>query len=54
MYCVYDRRHWQFLRSFDNRKDAVYWCSVNQISPLPDYEWKDDYYISEGYLRDNG
>lgn len=36
------------LRSFSSRKDAVYWCKVNQISSLPDGSWEDDYSIVEG------
>lgn len=44
---VYLRKDHQFIRSFTYRKDAVYWCKVNQISLLPDGEWGDDYIIEE-------
>jgi len=33
------------VASFPNREQAVYWCMVNRISPLPDGEWEDDYAI---------
>lgn len=35
------------LKTFSTRKDAVYWCKVNQVSHLPDGEWEDDYEIVE-------
>ena len=44
-YIVYRRHDNQLMKSFDRRKDAVFWCKVNQISYLPDGEWEDDYFI---------
>ena len=42
---VYDRKTNKLLKRFVTRKDAVYWCKVNQKTSLPDGEWDDDYYI---------
>ena len=35
------------LKVFATRKDAVYWCKVNQKSSPPDGEWEDDYELLE-------
>lgn len=53
MYKVYSRINDKLLQSFKTRKDAVYWCKVNQISLLPDGEWEDDYYIAEVHYPSN-
>lgn len=46
---VYLRKNNRLLRTFPTRKDAVYWCKVNQLSPYPNGTWTDDYYLrSEG------
>jgi hypothetical protein len=42
---VYRRKDNKFLSSFDTRKDAVFYCKVNQTLPLPDYEWEDEFEI---------
>jgi hypothetical protein len=44
-FLVYRRKDMVFLRSFETRPDAVWWCGINQISSLPDGEWEDDYYL---------
>jgi hypothetical protein len=35
----------QFMGEFKTRKDAVYFCKVEQTLPLPDYEWEDEFDI---------
>lgn len=32
---------------FNTRKEAVYYCKVNQTLPLPDYKWDDQFEIVE-------
>lgn len=38
------------IATFDTRKDAVYYCKVNQSLPLPNYEWDDEFEIVEKVL----
>lgn len=46
MFLVVNRSNHKFVYAASQRKDAVYWCKVNQISSLPDGEWEDDYLIT--------
>ena len=38
------------VATFLTRKDAVYYCKVNQTLPLPNYEWEDEFEIVENVL----
>jgi hypothetical protein len=44
---VFRRKGGQFVRAFRARKDAVYFCKVEQTLPTPDYEWEDEFEIRE-------
>lgn len=41
---VYKRSDRQFMRGFKTRKDAVFFCKVEQVLPYP-YEWEDEFEI---------
>jgi hypothetical protein len=44
---VYKRKKRAYVGCFPTRKEAVYWCKINQISAIPDGEWEDDYVLYE-------
>lgn len=44
VYRIKDRK---FMGGFRTRKDAVYFCKVEQTLPLPNCEWEDEFEIRE-------
>lgn len=50
---VYQLKDGKLLQRFDSRKDAVYFCKVNQSLPLPDYEWEDEFEIREEFMTED-
>lgn len=47
MYKIYRRKNGELLACFSSRKEAVFYCKVNQTLPTPDYEWEDEFEIQE-------
>lgn len=48
---VYRIRDNQQLETFHSRKDAVFFCKVNQSLPIPIYEWEDEFDIREESVK---
>ena len=46
-FVVVNRKSKKVMGRFLTRKDAVYWCKVNQSLPIPDYEWEDEFCIQK-------
>jgi hypothetical protein len=44
---VFRRKGGQLVKAFRSRKNAVYFCKVEQTLPTPDYEWEDEFEIRE-------
>jgi len=45
MFRVYNRKTNQLLKEFPSRKEAVFFCKVEQTLPLPDYDWEAEFSI---------